>query len=234
MNAVLRNLAVAVCLAVSSTAVARPVVPLCPANPPQIDGVIAAGEWDSAQQIDIQVNVPEGGTAPARLYLMNDSRDLFVAMRVARTAVDDATTFSFNLDTNYDRELSEGDDNSGVTYDPYSGSVAFDNVYYTGGACPSLCGGSDVDQGGTNDVTAAVTADGTYVTYELTKPLLPTDHTHDATMLAETSLAMTFALRLLAPGAEWPNGIADTYYPSVPSAGLYVDFIIRRCGGIDF
>jgi hypothetical protein len=71
-----------------------------------------------------------------------------------------------------------------------------------------------------------------YVTYELSKPLMAPDGV-DATMLAGSSIAMTFALRLLAPSAEWPNGIADTYYPSVPSAGLYLDSIIRNCGGIE-
>jgi hypothetical protein len=71
------------------------------------------------------------------------------------------------------------------------------------------------------------------MTYELQRPLMVPDSLH-VMLTTGSSIAMTFALRLLAEGAEWPNGIADTYYPSVPSAGLYVDYTIRWCGGIDF
>jgi hypothetical protein len=106
--------------------------------------VLAAAGWSTAQTIDIQVNVPEGGTAPARLYVMNDAHNLYVAMRVARTAKDDATTLSVNLDADYDRLLSASDDTLGVSHDPFGGSVTFDNVHSTGGACPGRrlqCGG---------------------------------------------------------------------------------------------
>lgn len=232
MNAIFRVLVV---LALTSSSLfARPIVTLCPSAPPEIDGLVSPGEWNAAQTIDLQVNVPEGGTAPARLYLMNDARNLYVAMRIARTTPDAATTLSVNLDADYNRELSAGDDTLGVSHDQYGGSTPFDDVYYTGGNCPpeAICSAFDSSRGGTDDVIGAVSTDGNYVMYELSKPLMTTDGL-DATMLAGSSIAMTFALRLLAPGAEWPNGIADTYYPSVPSAGLYVDYIIRYCGGIE-
>ena len=235
MIASLRVVVVSASLLVSSVAAARPLITLCPSAPPQVDAALAAGEWDSAQTIDVQVSVPEGGTAPARLYLMNDARNLYVALRIARSAPDAASTLSVNLDASYDRELSAGDDTFGVSHDTYGGATAIDNVYYTGGACPqdALCSATDVAQGGSNDVAGAVGFDNGYVVYELSKPLMTSDGL-DATMLAGSSIAMTFAVRLLAPGAEWPNGIADTYYPSVPSAGMYVDYLIRYCGGIDF
>ena len=234
MTSMLRLLFVSLCVLASSVAAARPVITLCPANRPQIDGVIAPGEWESAQTIDIQVNVPEGGAAPARLYVMNDAQNLYVAMRIVRAAADASSTLSVNLDADYDRTLSAGDDTLGVFYDQSGGSVSFDNVHYTGGECPqdAVCSTADSERGGTNDVAGAVGSDGTYVIYELSKPLM-TPGGLDATMLSGTSMAMTFAVRLLSAGAEWPNGVADTYYPSVPSAGLYVDYTIRYCGGID-
>ena len=37
-----------------------------------IDGRLALGEWDNADQLDLVVNVPEGGTTPATLFVMND------------------------------------------------------------------------------------------------------------------------------------------------------------------
>jgi hypothetical protein len=226
----LRVLVVAVTLLLSSIASARPIMLLCPSSEPQIDGAFSSGEWASAQTLDIQVNLPEGGTTPGRLYLMNDGTNLYVALRITRAEADPATTFSVNLDTDYDRQVSPGDDTLGVTYDLYGGTTSFDNVYYTGGECPedAICSSSDTTRGGTNDVTAAVGAAGGYVIYEMSKPLLPTDGL-DATMVQTSGIAMTFAIRLLAAGAEWPNGIADTYYPSVPSAGLYVDYTIRMC-----
>ncbi|HEX8153555.1 MAG TPA: hypothetical protein VF698_10535 [Thermoanaerobaculia bacterium] len=224
-----RSLVLFVCLFASSTVFALP-INSCPANQPFIDGAISSYEWSSAQTIDLQVNLPEGGVAPARLYLMNDSKNLYVALRIARTKPDAATTFSVTLDANYDRALSAGDDGFGITHDAYN-DIAIDNVYFTGGECPAgaLCSSSDVDFRGTNDVSGAVGFDGTYMTYELRKPLMTSDR-NDGTMLAGTSMAMTFAVRLLAAGAEWPYGVADTYYPSVPSAGLYVDYIIKDCG----
>src|SRR5690242_16819008 len=52
-----------------------------------IDGVLAPGEWDEAGHVDIQVNVANGATTPGTLYVMNDDRNLYIALGVARPAI---------------------------------------------------------------------------------------------------------------------------------------------------
>jgi len=53
---------------------------------PVVDGVLAPGEWDTAGQFDFQASrspVEGGGTVPATLFVMNDSTNLYLALRVS-------------------------------------------------------------------------------------------------------------------------------------------------------
>jgi hypothetical protein len=192
---------------------------------PAADGIFTDHEYDGAQTIDVNVNLPEGGTAPGRLYLMNDAKTLYVALRVERARPDAATSFGVDLDSTYDRRTSAGDDQMLVSHNGWDGSnESYDNIYFQGGRCPagSLCSGFDTDFAGINDVQGAVGYDGTYATYELAKPLMSYDSANDATMLSGSSIALQFFVRLLSS-----DNYADTFYPSYPSAGLYVDYVIR-------
>ena len=228
MKVILKICVLFVCLFIPALASAARV---CPWMPPTIDGVIHPWEWDAARTIDIQVNLPEGGTAPARLYLMDDDQYLYVGLRILRSKPDAATSLAVLFDANGDRSLDAGDDGMVLTNDYYGGTTATDIVYYTGGACPegALCSGADTDFGGSNDAVGAIGGDGTYVMVELRKPLATQDGM-DAQMWPWTTLGMTFDLRLIGWGYQWPDGIADTYYPANPTFGQYVDYVIPDCG----
>lgn len=222
MKPVFRSCVLFVCLLVSSVASAAS---FCPTNMPVIDGIFDCREWDSAQTVDFQVNVPEGGTAPARLYFMNDDKFLYVGLRILREK-NWSSSFAVILDANYDRWLTAGDDLMVLSHSVYSGNRVTDGVYYTGGTCPigAICSGSDVDFGGRNDVSGAVGEDGKYVMYELSKPLATMDG-WDATMPIGSLIAMTFDLRVFGADGKF----ADTEYPALPSSGQWVDYVIKDC-----
>lgn len=197
----------------------------CPNNPVTIDGSFGCHEWDTAQTVDLEVNVPEGGTAPARLYFMNDDKLLYVGLRILRVQ-NWYTGMSVTLDANRDRILSAGDDLMGVRHDPRYTDEPMDGVYFTGGICPigALCSGDDVNFGGALSVVAAVGTDGKYTMYEFSKPLVTFDGV-DAMMPIGSSIGTVFALQLLGEDGK----SALTYYPAVPSAGQWVDYVIRDC-----
>ena len=197
----------------------------CLDSPPVIDGVFDCREWDNAQVVDLEVNIPEGGTAPARLYFMNDNKFLYVGLRILR-AQNWYTGLSVSIDANYDRISSSGDDMMGVCHNPRYRDEPLDEVFFTGGICPigALCTGNDTNFGGRNDVAAAVGTDGKYTTYEFSKPLATLDGL-DATMPVGSTVGMMFGLQLI--GADGKSG--DTYYPALPSIGKWVDYVIRDC-----
>lgn len=222
MKQLVRFSVLLVCLFVASMASA---MGFCPTTPPVIDGVFACREWDSAQTVDFEVNVPEGGTASARLYFMNDDKFLYIGVRILRTKLDDSVGFSAILDSNYDRIVSVPDDIMGVSYSTSTGSEAFDGVHFVGGICPigALCTNPDTNFGGRNDVVARVGFDGRYETIEMAKPLAAQD-AYDADMAIGSLVGTNFSMRL------WKNGLyADTYYPDVPSVGKWVDYTVRDC-----
>lgn len=152
--------------------------------PPMIDGHLTsvAGEWDAADFVDLEVNVPEGGTVPGRLYEMNDADNLYLAVRFERTAEDPVQALSIEFDNDHDGgvALEEGDD--GLVFNPLP-FVLFRDEYRTSlPPCPpgvGLCGIYDTDGGGTNDGAGAYANDGTYSGYELFHPLDTTDDAKD-------------------------------------------------------
>lgn len=212
-----------VCALVS---VAASAASFCPDSPPVIDGIFDCREWDSAQTVDFEVNVPDGNTVPARLYFTNDNKFLYVGLRIVR-AQNWYTGLSVMLDANYDRILSAGDDLMGVRHQPGYSDEPMDGVYFKGGICPigALCSGDDLNFGGRNDVAAAVGTDGKYTMYEFSKPLATLDGV-DATMPIGSSVATMFALQLIGGDGK----AAETYYPALPSIGRWVDYVIRDCG----
>ena len=210
-----------VCLLVASMASAAS---FCPMTPPRIDGIFDCHEWDAAESIDLQVNMPEGGTAPARIYFMNDDKYLYVAIRVLRLNRW-TSSHSILFDANDDRIVSAGDDALVLNWEPYAGSAAYDDVYYTGGRCPfgAICSADDSDFGGQNDVIGKVGGDLSYTTYEIAKPLAPSD-VNDVTMPFGSVVAMRFDFRFFGANGNF----ADTTYPANwPQS--WVEYRVRDC-----
>lgn len=225
MNSMIRVFVLTACLAVTANAFAIIQPTTCPSLAPAIDGAFSPLEWDSAYTVDLQVNLPEGSSAPARIYVMNDAQSLYVALRIKRAAPDPASTFFITLDANHDGRLSAGDDAFGISHSPQEDIVA-DDVYYMGGTCPPgvLCGALDTNRGGTNDVIAAFGYDGGYMTYEFAKPLM-IDDPNDAAMSPASPIGMAFSVRLFSA-----TNHADTYYPTNPNGTFGINYLISDCG----
>jgi len=64
---------------------------------PKVDGVLSPGEWDGAGFLDVAVNVPEGGTTPGRIYVLNDDTNLYLALRFERNVADPGNTAAFTF-----------------------------------------------------------------------------------------------------------------------------------------
>ena len=60
---------------------------------PVVDGVLSPNEWDAAGHFDFQANRSPsegGGTVPATVFVMNDSTNLYLALRIAVTTSETA------------------------------------------------------------------------------------------------------------------------------------------------
>src|SRR5512140_130852 len=69
-----------------------------------IDGIQSPGEWTGAARYDFAVQKPSsegGGTTPATLFVMNDAVNLYLAVQVARPALD-RSSVTFEFDDNHD------------------------------------------------------------------------------------------------------------------------------------
>src|SRR5438093_1042159 len=89
--------------------------PLSGPGTARIDGILSPGEWDNAGRLDFPVLLPPhdgGGTFTATLYVMNDGRNLYLALRAPLVAVPGVLTLTFDNDN--DRVFREGDDALGL------------------------------------------------------------------------------------------------------------------------
>ena len=203
-------------------------IPACP-SAPVIDGVFEPNEWSGAKAYSFDVALPEGGTTPATLYVKNDSRFLYTALVYDRTVADAAMSFGLELDANQDGAIDAGDDDFVVSFDSYGGLTTSDNFRFSNqSACPdgALCSGVDSDFGGTANLDAAYGNDGISV-FEAAHPLRSGD-AHDMAVVPGSTIGFVASLRLIAPGAEWPNGIADTFYPG-PALSTLAQYTTLNC-----
>lgn len=203
-------------------------IPACP-SAPVIDGVFDPNEWSGAKTYDFDIALPEGGTTPATLYVKNDSRNLYTALVYDRRVADAAMSFALELDANHDGAIGPDDDNFVVSFDSYGGLTSSDNFRYSNQSpCPdgAVCSGVDTDFGGTANVDAAYGNDGLNV-FEAAHPLRSGD-AHDLSVVPGATIGFVASLRLIAPGAEWPNGIADSYYPG-PYLSTLAQYTTLNC-----
>jgi len=176
------------------------------------DGVMSAGEWDHATRFDIAVNVP-GGTTPARLYVMNDTKNLYLALTFPRTPpAGERSTVAFAFDDDGSGTLSPGDD----------GFIVADGAFHDNVAepCPNglVCGIFDTDVMGTNDGGGAFANDGTTSVYELFHPLKSGD-SHDFTLISGNRIGMNIFVTLVQPSSS-----QDT---NIPGPNAFLPLTIR-------
>jgi endo-1,4-beta-xylanase len=178
----------------------------------QIDGTFSPGEWDSAAKFDFAANLLDGTTTPATLFVMNDSQNLYLAVRVRQSALP-YSSFSCELDPNHDF-VSFSPGNDGFVLNSFWGF--FDDVR------TELFFPEDTTVGGTNDGQGAVTNDGTFSYYEMSHPLRSGD-VNDVALSPGASIPFLTELRLGCPPATVPCADSDfsgkfLIYPQAPPA----------------
>jgi hypothetical protein len=130
-----------------------------------VDGTFGATEWACAGRMTFSANV-SGGSTPAEAYWQNDGQNLYLAVRVRRSALDNVNSVRFDFDNDGDGVTELNDD--AIGYD--AGTRAFLDQYLTSRCLNSNqanCGADDTVRNG----SAAVRNDGTWTTYELSHPL---------------------------------------------------------------
>jgi hypothetical protein len=172
------------------------VATVCAAQP-VVDGRFDAKEWARAVVYPLRVELPEGGITPGELYILNDSTDLYIAVRYERTTIDMLTEVTLTFDWQRDGIFNEGDDSVGVQAWGCGGSTFYDGVIATTAppcaVVGSICNSNDQSRGGTEDGAAAVFRDGTVMTHEIRHPLYSGD-VHD--MAVKSRMSMPFHLHV--------------------------------------
>ena len=184
----------------------------------KIDGVLSPGEWDSAARFNLSVKVPGGGTTPATLYVMNNSVNLYVALRFNRMVVDPGT-LAFEFDNNNNGVAENGDDVFGFTPPIFFDDFRTNAPPCPPGSGPASCGPSDLEGGGTVDGQGAFLNDGTFSVYEMSHPLNSGDIGHDFVLNGGQTVGFFLSLRMIGPGGQYPQDFADTDFPGFRNYG---------------
>jgi hypothetical protein len=173
-----------------------------------VDGVLTEGEWVAAATVEFLATLPlpDGGTAPGTLYVMNDATELYLAVGIEGTPVDQGSV-TFEFDNDNDHQWPEVDDDALQV----SSRRGFADGFRTDAGRPAL----DTNDGGTSDGLGAVATDGQRLAFELSHPLDSADDSHDFSLSYYENVGVYLRLRLCAAG-----GCVDTFVPG-PDAGTY-------------
>jgi photosystem II stability/assembly factor-like uncharacterized protein len=209
------------------------IVPLSGFGTAAIDGAIASREWDNAGHVDFMLNLPEGGTTTARLYFMNDSHNIYLAIDYNRGSGDLGTSMEFDFDRDNNGIIrEEGDDyvvlNSTLFGTPFE---FFDGVWTSQPPCPpnSICGFTDTSVGGTSDGAGAFHNNGARSVHELSHPLMSGDVLHDFSLTDGDVISFRLFYRLFGP----TNNFADTYLQNSILVIQHPPHIIKAAAGSD-
>ncbi|MGH9878789.1 MAG: hypothetical protein ACRD5H_14245, partial [Nitrososphaerales archaeon] len=168
-------------------------------TPPTIDGIIETAEWSDASSLDI---VLQGGDAArerdvgyidATIYVMNDHRNLYIALKTTDTSLTGrGVTISF--DDNHNGLREPGEDVLSIWEGIYGSdwsvlSPVKEDEY---GAAPD-----HPDDGGIQDGSAAMTSDGVFNFFEFSHPLCSLDIKHDFCLSEGDTVG--FFLRYIRP-----------------------------------
>lgn len=128
-----------------------------------VDGFFGDVEWACAGSESFTAKV-SGGSTPAEVHWMNDSDNLYLAVRVQQSSFDKANDVRFDFDNDGDGAAAVGDDaighNSGSFIDEWLDQKCFDKSQ-------SGCGTPDQSVNG----SSALDNDGAWTVFELSHPL---------------------------------------------------------------
>jgi len=173
---------------------------------PTVDGLLGAGEWDSAGHVDFTVNRSTsegGGTVPATLYVMNDAANLYLGIKVQNATVG-LSTAEVLFDNNHDDStLQEGEDDIYV-----SGDGTFHDYFVHQIAPNTWQAVRDIDYGGTDDGDEADGDSTGFSFYEFSHPLDDADNAHDFSLRYVTRIGFLLRFRHCSPCAS------TSYFPA--------------------
>jgi hypothetical protein len=140
-----------------------------------VDGDLSPGEWDQAGRYDFQANralSEGGGTVPASFYVMNDARNLYLALRVSVTNFG-YSSFDSAFNAPGPNPFAAGGDILRVlpTY--------WEDLHYHQTSPFEWSWLPDVMDGGTQDGTVATQTHAGSIVYEVAHPLDSADDQHD-------------------------------------------------------
>jgi hypothetical protein len=183
----MRVLGFGYCLVTSLAASAAMGATLTGYGTASIDGVLSAGEWDTAGFVVFAANIPGGRTAPATLWAMNDDTNLYLALAVMGT-YGDPPYFSVSFDNDGSNTVSFGDDlaeySQGFALSGY-GDLVWTEFSIDPGVPIRT---SDTGRGGTTDGTGDWSNSGDTI-FEIAKPLFSGDP-HDFALGAGDTIGL--------------------------------------------
>jgi hypothetical protein len=140
-----------------------------------VDGDIAPGEWDNAGRYDFQAKrLPDegGGTVPASFYVMNDSTNVYLALKVAVTNIG-GSVFSTVFEAPGQNPFAPGSDIL------LAGSTYFEDYHYHATSPTTWEWLADFVDGGSRDGESASQTHLGFVVWEVSHPLNSADDLHD-------------------------------------------------------
>lgn len=157
-----------------------------------VDGVLSPNEWDRAGHFDFQANLSPaegGGTVPATLFVMNDSTNLYLALRVAVSDLGDSAFDTVFMPSDLD-PFGPGNDILRAT------PSVFEDDHYQQTAPNSWDWVPDVADGGTSDGTAVVRQYSDAGVFEVSHPLDSADNGHDFSLSVPSHISFIASLQL--------------------------------------
>jgi hypothetical protein len=153
----------------------------------EIDGVLTLNEWEGAGRFSFQVDTSPaegGGTVPATFYVMNDSTNLYLALRVSVASLGNSVLDGIFL-APPPNLFGEGSDILHVT------PGAFEDLHFHLVSPNYWDWLADTADGGTRDGASAARAAGGEVVFEVAHPLNSADDLHDFSLTIPSHIAFT-------------------------------------------
>ncbi len=192
-----------------------------------IDGTLAAGEWNAAAAIDLPLNLPGGSTAPARLRIMSDDRNLYLSLAFGRTREQwrsDRYALVVDFDNDADGAAQQGDD-AFVAQVLEPGQLErisrpLADYYRPEQKCRAVtCLRPDFLGDGSNEGVSAAGNDGSQTVIEISKPLRSGDTRHDFSLGPQRMVGFLLAMFFLN---------SQSPVPTVwPASGIWAVFLVR-------
>lgn len=194
-----------------------------------VDGMLEPGEWGNAGVVQFSANVPGGGNVAADLFVMNDSENLYLALRVPRSSLDSQSHVNYLFDNDNDGVGEDGDDFLAVS----ASGISFTDAFWSDSFDPPSLTFNDTDRGGTVDGAGTVVNDGSNTVFELSHPLNSSDDSNDFSLAGGDMAGLTLTLTLSPPSATTRFPVLPQKFTEIEIASCAIPVIIDIKPGSD-